>query len=127
MWSIWGKAMSAAKRPRPVTNGPSSRRRTDRPTTLISRPSFWRAGAQCRPDALRRRGKLVDRYAEGRHGVIDGVDYGGRRTDSTTLAESLRLGKGGLRQGLQVMYLDRGNLARRRWQIVGERGSQHVP
>src|SRR4051794_20631525 len=34
MWSWCGKEMSAAKRPRPVTSGGSSRRVTDSPNTL---------------------------------------------------------------------------------------------
>src|SRR5262249_31362485 len=38
MCSIWGKAISAAKAPRPVTSGRSSRRLTERPITLMSGP-----------------------------------------------------------------------------------------
>src|SRR5215472_15521626 len=38
MCSMWGKAISAAKALRPVTNGRSSRRLTERPMTLMSGP-----------------------------------------------------------------------------------------
>jgi hypothetical protein len=38
MCSMRGKAISAAKAPRPVTNGRSSRRVTERPTKLMSCP-----------------------------------------------------------------------------------------
>src|SRR5215471_16201815 len=45
MCNMWGKATSAAKAPRPVTNGRSSRRVTERPTKLMSdltlRPLSW--------------------------------------------------------------------------------------
>src|SRR5262245_32233941 len=45
MCNMWGKATSAAKAPRPVTNGRSSRRVTERPTKLMSgpalRPLYW--------------------------------------------------------------------------------------
>src|SRR5690349_13869924 len=90
MCSMWGNAMSAAKRPRPVTSGASSRRGTDRPTT----PMLHLCGgplrvAQRRADALRRRGEFVDRHAERRERVVDGVDDRGGRADRAALAQPL--------------------------------------
>jgi len=101
-----GKATSAAKLPRPVTRGRSSRRVTDRPTKRMSGPRRRGSRAQRRADALRRRGELVDRDAERRERVVDGVDDGSGRADRAALAQSLGLGEGCLRFRLHVMDFD---------------------
>src|SRR5262249_4311282 len=49
MCSIWGKAISAAKAPRPVTSGRSSRRLTERPMTLMSGPYLGPFARYCQP------------------------------------------------------------------------------
>src|SRR4051812_9307913 len=113
-----GKATSAANRPQPVTKGRSSRRVTDRPTKFMSGLPPRGSRAQSRADALRRRRELVDRYAERRQGVVDGVDYCGGRPDRAALAQSFGLGEGRFRQCLQMVDLDGRNLARRRRQVV---------
>src|SRR5262249_9770509 len=104
MCSMWGNAMSAANRPRPVTSGASSRRGTDLPTTPMSGASL--RSAQRRADALRGGGKFVDRHAERRERIVDGVDDGGRRANRAALAQPLGPGHRGFGQRLEVTDLD---------------------
>ena len=128
MCSMRGKAMSAANTPRPVTSGRSSRRSpkseraaaaalvmpVHRPSKSVHRSSgiafralerspvrccFARTGgAQRGADALRRRRELVDRDAERRQRIVDGVDDRRRRADGAALAQPLGLGDRRLRQ-----------------------------
>src|SRR5262245_56111234 len=145
MCSMRGKTTSAANLPWPVTSGGSSSRGTDRPTTpmsglapgirfLVCACPYRKTGshfsgtcaAQRRADALRRRRELVDRRAERRERVVDGVDYGDRRADRAALAQTLGPGDRGLRPCLAVMDLDRRNLARGRRQVVRETRGEDV-
>src|SRR5262249_43128317 len=81
---------------------------------------------QRRADALRRRREFVDRDIERRERVVDGVDDCSGRADGAALAEPLGLGDGGLAQRLQMVNLDRRDLARGRRQVVGERRGENV-
>src|SRR5262245_58965286 len=126
MCSMRGKATSAAKLPRPVTSGGSSSRGTDRPTTPMSGLTPWTNCAQRRADALRRRRELVDRRAERRQRILDGVDHRDRRADRAAFAQALGPGDRGFRPCLAVMDLDRRNLARGRRQVVGEARGEDV-
>src|SRR5262245_16497896 len=126
MCSMRGKATSAAKLPRPVTSGGSSSRGTDRPTTPMSGLTPWTSCAQRRADPLRRRRELVDRGAERRQRIVDGVDHGDGSADRAAFAQTLGPGDRGLRPGLAVMDLDRRNLAGGRRQVVREARGEDV-
>src|SRR5262249_37116879 len=102
MCNMWEKATSAAKAPRPVTNGRSSRRVTERPTKLMSGLARRANRAQRGADALRRRRKLVDRDAERGEGIVDGVDDRRRGADGAAPAQPLRLGDGRLCRRLDI-------------------------
>src|SRR3954454_2421869 len=121
-----GKTTSAANRPLPVTKGRSSRRVTDRPTKFMSGLPPRGSRAQRRADALRRRRELVDRYAERRQSIVDGVDDGRGRADRAALAQSFGLGEGRFRQRLQMVDLDGRNLACRRRQVVRQARREDV-
>src|ERR1043166_6764518 len=108
MCSMWGNAISAANRPRPVTSGASSRRGTERPTTPmlpLSSDALLRL-AQRGVDALRGGGDFVDRHAERRQRVIDRIHDRRRRADRAALAQALGLGDGGFRQRLEMTDVD---------------------
>src|SRR5262249_54732152 len=68
----------------------------------------------------------VDRDAERRQRIVDRVDDRGRRADGTPLSQALGLGDGGVAQRLEMVDLERRNLARGRRQIVGERGGGDI-
>src|SRR5262249_3531609 len=126
MCNMWGKATSAAKAPRPVTNGRSSRRRTERPTKLMSGLARRANRAQRGADALRRRRKLVDRDAERREGIVDGVDDRRRRADGAALAQPFGLGDGRWRQRLEMMDFDRWDFPRGRRQIIRQACRENI-
>src|SRR5215467_14504870 len=105
MCSMRGKATSAAKAPRPVTNGRSSRRVTERPTKLMSGLARCANRAQRGANALRRCRKLVDGAA---------------------LAQPLRLGDGRLGQRLEMMDFDRWDFPRGRRQIIRQAGRENI-
>src|SRR4051812_15086908 len=126
MWSMWGNTTSAAKRPWPVTSGPSSRRGTERPTKVMSRLGPSRHCTQRGADALRGGRKHVNGNAERRQRIVDRVDHRGRRPDGAALAQPLGLGDGRLGQRFEVMYFDGRDLARRRRHIVRQRGSEDI-
>src|SRR5215831_16868870 len=126
MCNMRGKATSAAKAPRPVTNGRSSRRGTERPTKLMSGPARYANRAQRGADALRRCWKLVDRDAERGKGIVDGVDDRRRRADGAALAQPFGLGDGRWRQRLEMMDFDRWDFPRGRRQIIRQAGRENV-
>src|SRR5215470_18298327 len=126
MCNMWGKATSAAKAPRPVTNGRSSRRVTERPTKLMSGLARCANCAQRGADALRRCRKLVDRDAERGEGIVDGIDDRRRRADGAALTQPLRLGDGRWRQRLEMMDFDRRDLSRGRRQIIRQTRRENI-
>src|SRR5262252_3304891 len=126
MCSMRGKATSAAKAPRPVTNGRSSRRVTERPTKLMSGLARCANCAQRGADSLRRCRKLVDRDAERGEGIVDGVDDRRRRADGAALAQPLRLGDGRLGRRLEMMDIDRWDFPRGRRQIIRQARRENI-
>jgi hypothetical protein len=72
-------------------------------------------------DALRRGRNLVDRNAEWRECVVDGVDDGRRRADGAAFAQAFGAGDGRRRRRFDVVQFDRRNFARGRRHVVGER------
>ena len=87
---------------------------------------FFVACAQSRTDAARRRRDFVDRHAERRERVIDGVEHRRRRADGAALAQPLGLRDGRSVERFQVKQLDRRHLAARRRQKIGERRREDV-
>ena len=65
------------------------------------------AAAQRRANPLRRRRHLVDRHAEWRQRIVDGVDHRRRRADGAAFAQSLGLGDRVAGERLDMMQLDR--------------------
>src|SRR5512139_134614 len=126
IWTMRGKATSAANRPRPVTRGRSSTRVTDRPTKAMSGLYPRGRRTQRGADALWRCRKLIDRDAKRRQGVVNGIDDGGRRPDCTALAQPLGLGDRSFGQGFQMVDLDGRNLTRGRRQVVRQRCREDV-
>jgi hypothetical protein len=73
-------------------------------------------------DASRRQVLLVDPHAEGRERVLNCVHYRGRRDDHAGLAYAAEVDVGVEGHGLEVRYLDAGNITGGRQQVVHERG-----
>src|SRR5262249_10267946 len=65
---------------------------------------------------------LIDPHAEGRERVLDGVHYRGRRDEHAALAHAAEIDVGVEWHGLEVRYLDPGNVTGGRHQVVHECG-----
>src|SRR5262249_44600016 len=126
MCSMRGKATSAAKAPRPVTNGRSSRRGTERPTKLMSRLARGANRAERGAGAVPRWRELLDGGAGRGGGIVDGIDDRRRRADGAALAQPLRLGDGRLGQRLEMMDFDRWDFPRGRRQIIRQARRENI-
>ena len=69
----------------------------------------------------------MDGNAKRRQRIIDGIEDRGRRADRAALTETFGTGHRGCRRAFDVVKRDRGNLARGRRQIIGQRCGVDVP
>src|SRR5580658_949853 len=91
----------------------------------LARRQLVRCGDELQ-DAGRGQVLLVNPHAERRERVLDCVHQRRRRDDHATLADAAEVDVGVEGHGLEVRYLDTGNIARGRQQVIHERGGLAV-
>src|SRR5215468_5059142 len=110
---------------RPIATDPfrleSPGGRGDLASVARNRLARVRRGNQLQ-DASRGQVLLIDPHAEGRKRVLNRVHYRGRRDEHAALAHAAEVDVGVEWHGLEVRYLDAGNVTGGGDQVVHERG-----